>query len=387
MDAWRKIRLGDACKMNVDSYSSKEKWDFINYLDTGNITDNKIDSIQYIDVRCEKLPSRARRKVRKDSIIYSTVRPNQRHFGIIKSQPEHFLVSTGFTVIDVDSNVLDADFLYYLLTQSALVEALHAIAEQSTSAYPSIKPSDIGNLEIEIPDLATQKKIADVLESLDRKITQNTEINENLTELLQTVYQERFGDASMVADKGILSDICSYSRDRVAVSELDVSTYFSTENMLPGKAGATEATSLPTSSQTTACHKGDTLISNIRPYFKKIVYCENDCGCSTDVLCFTPVLPKYSAYLFSTLYNDKFFAFMVAGSKGTKMPRGDKQQIMSYPVVIPSDDELNEFNAFALPILAQLHSNKAENKSLSVTRDTLLPKLVSGEINVSGVQL
>ena len=191
----------------------------------------------------------------------------------------------------------------------------------------------------------------------------------------------------MVADKGILSDICSYSRDRVAVSELDVSNYFSTENMLPGKAGATEATSLPTSSQTTACHKGDTLISNIRPYFKKIVYCENDCGCSTDVLCFTPVLPKYSAYLFSTLYNDKFFAFMVAGSKGTKMPRGDKQQIMSYPVVIPSDDELNEFNAFALPILAQLHSNKAENKSLSVTRDTLLPKLVSGEINVSGVQL
>lgn len=180
MDAWRKIRLGDACKMNVDSYSPKEKWDFINYLDTGNITDNKIDSIQYIDVRCEKLPSRARRKVRKDSIIYSTVRPNQRHFGIIKSQPEHFLVSTGFTVIDVDSNVLDADFLYYLLTQSALVEALHAIAEQSTSAYPSIKPSDIGNLEIEIPDLATQKKIADVLESLDRKITQNTEINENL---------------------------------------------------------------------------------------------------------------------------------------------------------------------------------------------------------------
>lgn len=78
---------------------------------------------------------------------------------------------------------------------------------------------------------------------------------------------------------------------------------------------------------------------------------------------------------------------MVAGSKGTKMPRGDKQQIMSYPVVIPSDDELNEFNAFALPILAQLHSNKAENNSLSVTRDTLLPKLVSGEINVSGVQL
>ena len=180
MEAWRKIRLGDACETNRDSYSPKEGWTFVNYLDTGNITDNRIDSIQYIDVKSEKLPSRARRKVKKDSIIYSTVRPNQRHFGIIKSQPENFLVSTGFAVIDTDVKKLDADFLYYLLTQNTFVETLHAIAEQSTSAYPSIKPSDIEDLEIEIPSLAVQKKIADILSSLDRKIAQNTEVNDNL---------------------------------------------------------------------------------------------------------------------------------------------------------------------------------------------------------------
>ena len=212
-------------------------------------------------------------------------------------------------------------------------------------------------------------------------------VNDNLADLLQTVYQERFGDTSLIANQGILSDICSYSRDKVAVSELNVSTYFSTENMLSGKAGSTEATSLPTTSQTTACHKGDTLISNIRPYFKKIVYCEDNCGCSTDVLCFTPSQPRYSAYLFSTLYADKFFAFMVAGSKGTKMPRGDKQQIMTYPVVLPSEEELARFNTIASPLLEQIYSNRAENKRLSILRDTLLPKLMSGEIDVSAVQL
>ena len=212
-------------------------------------------------------------------------------------------------------------------------------------------------------------------------------INDNLAELLQTVYQDRFGDVSAATEQGMLSDICSYSRDRVAVSELNTNTYFSTENMLSGKAGSTEATSLPTILQTTACHKGDTLVSNIRPYFKKIVYCEDECGCSTDVLCFTPVHQKYAAYLFSTLFADKFFAFMVAGSKGTKMPRGDKQQIMSYPVTIPFDDELDEFNVLAMPILAQLHSNRVENKWLSATRDALLPKLMSGEIDVSDIQL
>lgn len=233
---------------------------------------------------------------------------------------------------------------------------------------------------------ALQETIVKTLEGIDRKLLVNEKVNDNLAELLQTVYQERFGDVSAAGEQGKLLDICFYSKDRVAVSELNTSTYFSTENMLPGKAGATEAASLPTTPQTTACHNGDTLISNIRPYFKKIVYCNDECGCSTDVLCFTPVQSKYAAYLFSTLYADKFFAFMVTGSKGTKMPRGDKQQIMSYPVALPSEEELKEFNALALPVLAKIHSNKAENKRISATRDALLPKLMSGEIDVSDIQ-
>ena len=69
MEAWRKIRLGDACMINTDSYSHKEAWAFVNYLDTGSITNNRIDSIQHIDLNIEKLPSRARRKVKKNSII------------------------------------------------------------------------------------------------------------------------------------------------------------------------------------------------------------------------------------------------------------------------------------------------------------------------------
>lgn len=245
----------------------------------------------------------------------------------------------------------------------------------------------INNLELELPSIEDQQKITAILDDIQARMDCNNAINENLAVLLQTVYQERFGDVDIAAKQGVLSDICSYSKDRVAVSELDVTTYFSTENMLPRKAGSTDATSLPTTPQTTACHKGDTLISNIRPYFKKIVYCEDECGCSTDVLCFTPNQPQYSAYLFSTLYADKFFAFMVAGAKGTKMPRGDKQQIMTYPIVLPSEVALVEFNTIALPLIKQIYSNRAENKRLSLLRDTLLPKLMSGELDVSDIDL
>ena len=78
---------------------------------------------------------------------------------------------------------------------------------------------------------------------------------------------------------------------------------------------------------------------------------------------------------------------MVAGSKGTKMPRGDKQQIMTYPIVLPSEAALAEFNAIALPLIKQIYSNRAENKRLSLLRDTLLPKLMSDEIDVTDIQL
>ena len=283
------------------------------------------------------------------------------------------------------TELVDSLYLYYYFCLEETKQFVRNIAVGAT--MPSINTKLLGEVEIALPDLNNQKRIAAVLSSLDDKIENNQKLNDNLADLLQTIYQGRFGNDILAVNQGVLSDICSYSTDKVAVSELNVRTYFSTENMLSRKAGSTEATSLPTTSQTTACHKGDTLISNIRPYFKKIVYCEDKCGCSTDVLCFTPSQPCYSAYLFSTLYADKFFAFMVAGSKGTKMPRGDKQQIMTYPVVLPSEEELAGFNTIASPLLEQIYSNRAENKRLSILRDTLLPKLMSGEINVSAIQL
>lgn len=212
-------------------------------------------------------------------------------------------------------------------------------------------------------------------------------VNDNLSEMLQSIYQQKFCYSDDGEGCGVLADICDYSKDRISVSALSVSNYYSTENMLPGKAGAVDASNLPTIAHTTKCKKGDVLISNIRPYFKKIIYCQSDCGCSTDVLCFTPKSSNLSAYLFSTLYADRFFDFMVAGSKGTKMPRGDKQQIMTYTVHVPSDTELNEFNKLAKPMLAQIESNRLENISLSALRDGLLPKLMSGEIDVSEINL
>ena len=184
----------DACLDNISSMERTNKTlfslqnsiekqfsSFTNHIiDELHYTMNQIDEIQYINTSADKLPSRARRKVKLNSIIYSTVRPNQLHYGIIKKQPENFLVSTGFVVIDVDFEKAVPDYIYYVLTQKEVTEHLQAIAEQSVSAYPSIKPSDIENLELFLPDRITQEKIVAILNSIDKKIKQNNEINNNL---------------------------------------------------------------------------------------------------------------------------------------------------------------------------------------------------------------
>ncbi len=280
---------------------------------------------------------------------------------------------------------VDKEFLYYVVCAPSFKQYLETNATGTTIKNVSLK--QMREYEFYIPDLQTQRKISSLLGVIDERIRINKEINDNLAEQIQAIYSNVF-DPTTHTPSGVLADICHYSSDKILVSELSLSTYYSTENMQPDKMGAVDATSLPSITQTTECHKGDVLISNIRPYFKKIIYVTNDnCGCSTDVLCFVPKENQYSAFLFGTLYMDRFFDYMVAGSKGTKMPRGDKQQIMKYPVVLPEKEALNHFNGLIVPMLDQIAANRIESNRLASLRDSLLPKLMSGELDVSDIDI
>lgn len=129
-----------------------------------------------------------------------------------------------------------------------------------------------------------------------------------------------------------LEDICSFRKEKVEVSSLTLENYISTENMLPKKAGITKATSLPKCNITQRFECGDVLVSNIRPYFKKIWKAKFNGGCSNDVLVFSAKKGFDSEFLYYVLSNDSFFDYSMATSKGTKMPRGDKKSIMNYEV-------------------------------------------------------
>ncbi|WP_243424163.1 restriction endonuclease subunit S [Hydrogenoanaerobacterium saccharovorans] len=132
--------------------------------------------------------------------------------------------------------------------------------------------------------------------------------------------------------KSKLAALCTYMKGKVAVDTLDEYTYISTENMIPNKGGIERASSLPSTQYTQAFDLGDVLVSNIRPYFKKIWMAEYSGGCSNDVLVFRASKGCDPTFLYYVLANNSFFDYATATSKGTKMPRGDKTAIMQYEV-------------------------------------------------------
>ena len=129
-----------------------------------------------------------------------------------------------------------------------------------------------------------------------------------------------------------LSDVCHYVNGKIAVSSLNSSNYISTENMLPNKEGIVFSTKLPTVSQAQAYNTKDILISNIRPYFRKIWFANQNGGCSNDVLVLRAKENYHHEFLYYLLSSNDFFDYTMATSKGTKMPRGDKDAIMKYVV-------------------------------------------------------
>ena len=391
MVEWQSVRLGTVVSTNQSTYSIKENWQFVNYLDTGNITMNRIDKIQYINTLMDKLPSRARRKVKLNSIIYSTVRPNQLHYGMIKEQPENFLVSTGFVVIDVNSETAVPDYLYYVLTQKEITEQLQAIAEQSVSAYPSLKPSDIENLEVLLPDIDTQKGIVAVLHAIDEKIKQNIEINNNLEQQAQAIFANEFLSLDTLPEgwkQASLIDIADYlnglamQKYRPTADESGIPV-LKIKELRQGCCDNNSELCSPSIKSDYIIHDGDVIFSWSGSLLVDF-WCGGICGLNQHLFKVTSnKYDKWFYYAWTKHHLDRFIA--VAADKATTMGHIKRDELSKAEVLVPNKADYKRIGALLQPIYDLIIANRIENKKLAETRDTLLPKLMSGEIDISEV--
>ena len=190
--------------------------------------------------------------------------------------------------------------------------------------------------------------------------------------------------------KSELKNICDLINEKISANELInnnlASTYVSTESMLPNKRGITKPSSIPSKGTTTAYKKDDVLVSNIRPYFKKIWSANYYGVCSNDVLVFRAKNTADANFLYYVLANDDFFVYSMATSKGTKMPRGDKASIMKYEVESFDLNTQRKIASILKPMDKKIELNNAINNNLEQQAqsifDNMFPNISNGSCTI-----
>ena len=180
------LKLSDVADINPETYSSKDNWSFVNYLDTSSITAGTISEVQYILPSEEKLPSRARRILRKGDVVFSTVRPNQLHYGIIANPKPNMLGSTGFAVIRSKLTALPNEIIFLALTEPDFVEHMQQLAEQSVSTFPSIRPTDLDACLLPEPR-EDDGDFIEAIKTIFNTVATNDEENQRLAALRDTL--------------------------------------------------------------------------------------------------------------------------------------------------------------------------------------------------------
>ena len=394
MSSWRECKLGDVVSSNNKTVDKNYEFENIQYLDTGSLTNNKIDSFQ--EFKINEAPSRAKRLVKHQDIVYSTVRPIQRHFGFIENPQENLVVSTGFSVIETNQKLAYPKFIYYFLSSDETVEILDVIAEASTSAYPSLKPSDIKNLDISLPPLAEQKAIAEVLSRLDDKIDLLHRQNQTLESLAQTLFRQWFIEEAKEEwkEKPLGELLTITSSKRIFYSEYvdsGVPFYRSKEIIELHNTGSTKSELYITEERLNeiiqkfgAPQEGDILLTSVgtlgipyrvnaddRFYFKdgNLTWFKDFTIISSIIIFYWLKSDIGKEQLDSITIGSTQSALTISGLKEIKLPIPPKEIIerLTY--------ELNSFDE-------KISQNMKQIQTLENLRDTLLPKLLSGEVRV-----
>ena len=367
------MKIKDICHINLSSITSNDEIENILYLDTSNLCENVIGCLQ--PFMLSEAPSRAQRKVKHKTILYSMVRPNQKHFGIMDNPSDNLIASTGFVTIDVkneEKENYDAHFLYYILSQSWVTSYLQTIAENSVSSYPSINPSDIGNLNFTFPKIEVQRQIAAVLKNIDNKIALNRAINQNLEKMIADTMDYMFLSNKHLMQKRLVSDIavikaggdCPTEWSKCKTDEFKVPIYSNgTDN--EGLYGYAKESVISNRSITVAARG-------------TIGYCVLREGGYTPIIRLLAVTPNDIG---GDVYLHQIFSRIKFKKDGSIQQQLTVPSLASIEIPYPNASELMCFAQKTFPIIDKIKQNKQQIVELAKQRDELLPLLMNGQIS------
>jgi type I restriction enzyme S subunit len=378
---WEKVKLADVADINSSTFRTND-FDEILYLDTSSVTKGTFGDFIKLS-RNDIIPSRAKRAVKNNTIVYSTVRPNLQHFGILKCPKENTVVSTGFANVDAKDNI-NPVFLYYNLTQDKYTDYLHTIAANNVSAYPSINPSDLEKLELEIPDLPTQRCIAAVLSCLDEKIALNNRINDNLEAMAKAIYGYWFvQNADEKWERKSLYDIATYTNGLACQNYRpkgkEAYKVIKIREMRYGFTVDTELVDINIP-QNIIVNDGDILFS-WSASLEVMIWAGGVGGLNQHI--FKVTSEKYpKSFVYFQLLNYLETFRMIANNRRTTMGHITIEHLKQSRIFVPTSDIIRKVDSMVSPILSQQVELKQQNKHLTALHDYLLPLLMNGQVSV-----
>ena len=438
---WKLVRLGDIAKVNEKSLTKKSQPDFIRYIDISSVSTGAFDTPKLL--KKDEIPSRAKRILRNNDFIISTVRPNLKQFSFIEEAQENLIASTGFCVISFNNSKL-AWYLYSLITSDLFTEYLVKIADGG--AYPAFNPKEIEDAIIPLPDKDNLEFISDTSRFFHKKIQLNTQINQTLEQIAQALFKSWFVDFDPVRAKvQALSDGLSLEQAELAamqaisgktpekltaLSQTQPDRYAElaeTAKAFPCEMVEVDGVEVPKGWEIKPL--GD-LISFVKGKKPKAVSPNQEENMLPHILT-SSLEGKYNEFCESNklitveyqntimlmdgsnsgriaighngvigstlakinLDNNKLWAVIYqflkhkeadiqANTTGTTIPHTDKNRVNNYLMTIPNDFLLDKFTELFDNSLLKIISNRNQIISLETIRDLLLPRLLNGEINV-----
>ena len=401
-----RMNICELCSSISETYKDNAKK--VVLINTSDVYDGKCTNHTFVDNK--NLKGQFKKTFRPNDILYSEIRPANRRFAYIDFDTKDYIASTKLMVIRANKGV-NPKYLYQILRNNTTINTLQMLAESRSGTFPQITFSELSNIEIDIPSEENQDLIVTILSSLDSKIETNNKLNEKLEEMAQAIFKSWFVDFEPFKDKPFHETELGMIPEGWEVVSLDELTskfgtglnprknfvlgngsnyYVTIKNMnnnriyLDDKCDKVDDEALLKINARSKLKKGDLLFSGIGTIGRVAMVNEEPKNWNTSESVFNmhPSELCTSEFLYVLLLSDVFQKFVKMNALGAVQQGIRMASLKSYTIAIPKKKVMLSFCSIIKPIVDYIQSNNKENDHLASLRDTLLPRLMSGELIV-----
>lgn len=389
----RIMTIGEVCASISDTYRNKAREVIL--INTSDVLEGKVLNHSYVPN--VGLKGQFKKTFIKNDILYSEIRPQNKRFAFVDFDPLDYIASTKLMVIRAESTIVLPLYLFYYLKSQPVIDTLQMLAETRSGTFPQITFTELSQLTIPVPPLEVQQTIVDTIKCIEDKLNVNYQINDNLQQHAYAYFIQTFvenADPSWCV--GTLSDLGTIvgggtpSKAKPEYYTDNGIAWITPKDLSVDKSkfishGANDISELGyRNSSATMMPLGTVLFSSRAP-IGYIAIAKNDVTTNQG---FKSVVPKPeigTPYVYFFLRHN--LPLIESKASGSTFKEVSGSVMKSVEAVIPDSHTISKFNDFCFPIFEMQEKLERENRNLAALRDSLLPKLMSGEIDLSGIQI